>query len=179
MKSSITILVMLMLFVSCKEESTTKIHKYYDLKTAITNQISVLDKRKPTFSKTVWSENVPETKNVKIEDWSKEFELFLQTDLNKPAYLNSYEINQSDSSIVYHLKKSENLPVKDIKILLKNNQLTAMEATIANQNYLYETDKHVKMTLADNVVNYYLIEGTQKLVFGDKKAFKIEAKLIK
>ncbi|MBB6001507.1 hypothetical protein [Arcicella rosea] len=179
MKSSITILVVLMLCVSCKEESTTTVHKYFDLKTAITHQISVLDKTKPTFSKTVWSENVPETKEVKIEDWSKEFELFLQTDLNKPAYLNSYEVSKSDSSIVYQLKKSENLPVKNIKILLKNNRLTALDATIANQNYLYETDKHVKMTLVDNVVNYYLIEGTQKLVFGDKKAFKVEAKVKK
>ncbi|MEA5405867.1 hypothetical protein VB776_23210 [Arcicella sp. DC2W] len=179
MKSSITILAIFTLFISCKEESTTKINKYFDLKTSITNQINVLNKEKPTFSKTVWSDNTPETKDVKIEDWSKELELFLQTDLNKPAYLNSYEINQSDSLIVYHLKKSENLPVNNIKILLKNNQLTAMEATIANQNYLYETDKHVKMTLVDNVVNYYLIEGTQKLVFGDKKAFKIEAKVKK
>ncbi len=179
MKSSITILVMLMLCVSCKEESTTTVHKYFDLNTAITNQISVLDRMKPTFSKTVWNDNVPEKKEVKIEDWSKEFELLLQTDLNKPAYLNSYEVSKSDSSIVYQLKKSENLPVKSIKILIKNNQMTAFDAKIANQNYLYETDKHVKMTLVGNVVNYYLIEGTQKLVFGDKKAFKIEAKIKK
>lgn len=176
MKSSIIILVALTLLIACKEEKTSSINKYFDLKTTISNQINILNTKKPSFNKTVWSNNIPESKLIKIEDWSKELELFLQTDLNKPAYLNSYDITQSDSTIVYTLKAKENLPAKSVKIYLQKGAFTALEATITNENYLYETDKHIKMTLANGVVDYYLIEGTQKLVFGDKKAFKIEAK---
>lgn len=179
MKSSIILITIVLLVSACAEESTTITKKYFDLSTVIQSQIKILNEKKPSFTKTVWDENTPETKTVIIQDWAKEFELFLQADLNKPAYLNSYEVIETDTLLNYRLKSTESLPVKSLTIHKVNGQLESIEATVQKKNYLYESDKQIRLHLAGGQVDSYFINGTQQLVFSDKKVFKIEAKVKK
>ena len=179
MKSSIILIAIVLLVTACAEESTNITKKYFDLSAVIQSQIKILNKKKPSFIKTVWNENTPETKTIIIQDWAKEFELFLQADLNKPAYLNSYDVVETDTLLNYHLKNTESLPVKSLTIHKVNGKFESIEATVQNKNYLYESNKQIRLHLAGGQVDSYFINGTQQLVFGDKKVFKIEAKVKK
>jgi hypothetical protein len=179
MKSSIILISIVLLVSACAEESTNITKKYFDLGSVIQSQIKVLNEKKPSFIKTVWNENTPETKMVIIQDWAKELELFLQADLNKPAYLNSYEVIETDTLLNYRLKNTESLPVKSLTIRKVEGKLESIEAVVQNKNYLYESNKQIRLHLADGQMVSYFINGTQQLVFGDKKVFKIEAKVKK
>ncbi len=179
MKSLIILTAFVVLVTGCTQESTNETKKYFDLNAFIQAKIEVLNKKKPAFEKTVWNENTPETKTVVIQDWGKELELFLQADLNKPAYLNSYEVTETDTLSKYQLKNTESLPVKLLMIHKVEGKPESIEATVQNKNYLYESNKQIRLHLTEGEIDNYFISGTQQLVFGDKKVFKVEAKVKK
>jgi hypothetical protein len=100
-------------------------------------------------------------------------ELFLQVDLNKPAFIQSYRVDSSSIGVKYTLKETEKLPVKYLHINRLGEDGISVEALINNDNYLYETERHLKLSIKNTELTDYQIDGFQKIVFGDKKIFKI------
>lgn len=175
----LTYLLILSAFLtSCgaeNQEGQTK--KYFDLKGLIEQQIQVLQKRKPVIQKTISMAEKSENQQVKSVDWAKELELFTQVDLNKPAYISSYTIDSSANGMKYVLKETEKLPVKYLTITKVGGKTTQIEALVSNENYLYQSEKHLKLSLINEQLSDYQIDGFQKVVFGDKKDFKINSKI--
>jgi hypothetical protein len=101
--------------------------------------------------------------------------LFIQADLNKPAFVNSYQVTQNDSLVTYTLKPTETQLVKQIKLILINGELQQVYALLSDENYLYKTRKEIKADFDQNQLKHYEIDGFQQLVFGEKKAYQIKA----
>lgn len=175
----LTYLLILSVFLtSCgaeNQEGQTK--KYFDLKGLIEQQIQVLQKRKPMIQKTISMAENSENQQIKSVDWAKELELFTQADLNKPAFISSYTIDSSANGMKYVLKETEKLPVKYLTITKVGGKTTQIEALVSNENYLYQSEKHLKLSLINEQLSDYQIDGFQKVVFGDKKDFKINGKI--
>ena len=175
----LTYLLILSVFLtSCgaeNQEGQTK--KYFDLKGLIEQQIQVLQKRKPIIQKTISMTEKSENQQIKSIDWAKELELFSQVDLNKPAYISSYSIDSSADGMKYVLKETEKLPVKYLTINKVGGNTTQIEALISSENYLYQSEKHLKLSLINEQLSDYQIDGFQKVIFGDKKEFKINGKI--
>ncbi|MCU0471016.1 MAG: hypothetical protein MUF58_20720 [Arcicella sp.] len=172
--------IIILLFTSCQNDpKESKIKKYFDLKTIIEQQIKQLDTQKPTVKKIITIGQTTENQTIKISDWTKELELFTQADLNKPAYLNSYLIDSTADEIKYTIKTEEHLPVKYLTILRPNGSGIRIEALINTSNYLYESEKRVTLILEKNHLIAYQIDGFQKVVFGDKKSFKINGTVVR
>jgi hypothetical protein len=169
------------LFISCQnQESQENIKKHYDLANFIHFQIKQLTDNQPLTTKTVLIDGKSENLESKKIDWSKELELFIQADLNKQAYENSYEEAKSDSSIVYQLKADEKLPVKSLKIYFDaTHSPKLIEAELLTKNYLYESHKSLKMSVLNNQLQNYKIKGSQELFIGSKKEFEINGILKK
>jgi hypothetical protein len=71
------------------------------------------------------------------------------------------------------MKKTEKLAVKFLNITSVGTDGINIEALVNNDNYLYQTERHLKLSLKNNQVTDYQISGYQKIIFGDKKNFKI------
>jgi ABC-type uncharacterized transport system auxiliary subunit len=174
MKKIISLLIFCALLSACNEEvKENQTKKYFDLKGLIERQIKTLNKQKPVVQKTILMSENSENQVVKTIDWAKELELFIQADLNKPAFIQSYQVDSSSTGVKYTLKETENLPVKYLNITKVGADEMNIEALVNNENYLYETERHLKLSLKNNQVTDYQISGFQKIVFGDKKNFKI------
>jgi ABC-type uncharacterized transport system auxiliary subunit len=174
MKKIISLLIFCALLSACNEEvKENQTNKYFDLKGLIERQIKTLNKQKPVVQKTILMSENSENQVVKTIDWAKELELFIQADLNKPAFIQSYQVDSSSTSVKYTLKETENLPVKYLNITKVGADRINIEALVNNENYLYETERHLTLSLKNNQVTHYQIGGFQKIVFGDKKNFKI------
>ncbi len=172
------VLILISLLMSCNSDTKTeKINRYYDLKGLIAKQTERLLTEKPLVIKTITMSDTSETQSTQAIDWTKEFEFFNQTDLNKPAYINSYQVDSSAMGVKYTLKENEKLSVKYLSISRVGEEGVAVEALVSNDNYLYETERHLKLSLNANQVTDYQIDGFQKIVFGDKKPFKINGKV--
>jgi hypothetical protein len=174
MKKTIYFLGCLALF-SCQEEGSTTTKSYYDLAGVIHQQIKELSKNKPIISKLVSLNNEKETLKTNAIDWEKELSLFLEADLNKKAYQQSYVVSKTDSSETYQLKATEDLPVKFLKLVFdEKKHLKNLEAHLKTKNYLYESEKNLNLSLVKNKLRHYEIKATQSLFIGQKKEFNIK-----
>jgi hypothetical protein len=170
-------------FIACQSPSEdTTIKNYFDVKGFMSQQISALNIRKPLVNKQMNVNGEQEQKSTTEIDWAKELDLFIQSDLNKPAFQSSYETTQPDAyTFVYKLKSSEKLPVKSLTIRIdeKYKQPAHIEAVISEHNTLYHSEKrltlHCKMRVEGVwLVDNYQIAGSQHLSLTDKKTFAVK-----
>ena len=111
MKKVFGLLIFCVLLNACNpeiKEGETK--RYFDLKGLIETQIKTLNTKKPFVQKTILMSEKSESHLVNTIDWAKELELFIQMDLNKPAFIQSYQVDSSSTSVNYKLKDNEKLP---------------------------------------------------------------------
>ncbi len=164
-----------LILIGCTESSTENTPKYYyDLAGFINQQISQLTKNQPIIQKNLLIGEKTEIMQTKDIDWKKELELFLQADLNKQSYQLSYTQDSTQSTVVYHLKKGEKLPVKTLKIEFDEEKSPKhIEALMQVENYLYKSEKTLLMDLDKQRLKNYQIEGWQELFIGKKKGFKV------
>jgi hypothetical protein len=168
-----------------REEDQNKDEKFYfDLKSFVENQIVYLNDKKPVVTKTVGLDGKQVSNQSKDIDWKKELELFVQADLNKPSYRQSYIIERKDSSIYeYRLKPNVDLPVRYLKIVTDTSlhQPIYVKASFQSANKIYKSEKTIEMssTRKDNrwELTSYAVNGYQQLIFMDRKAFDIKAKI--
>jgi hypothetical protein len=170
-----------LLLVGCAESETQNSTKtYFDLAGFLNKQITELNKNQPPTHKNFVIEEKKEVSNTNKIDWHKELELFLQADLNKQSYQLSYNKEETPQMAVYTLKEGENLPVKSLKIIFDEDKSAKnIEALIQTENYLYQSEKHLLMTLDKNHLTYYQIEGWQELFIGKKKSFKVDGIVVR
>lgn len=150
---------------------------FYDLKGFTEARITVLDSLRPQVHKMVSMGNEQSVVQSKDLDWEKELGLFVQADINKPAYKQSYSITRPDSStIIYTSKEGDRLPVRELKIVLDTSgNLSMAEAHIKSENKLYVSEKHIELRVVENKIQQYRITGFQQLIMMDKKPFSIDA----
>ncbi|MEO6685430.1 MAG: hypothetical protein ABIN24_05670 [Dyadobacter sp.] len=166
------------------QERQSKVLTYYDLKGFVDSQISVLNKEKPEVVKTMSVSGKNETRTSREMDWKKELELFIQADINKPAYSKSYSTTKPDSlTIVYTLTTEESLPVRYLKIEMDkiSGMPLMIQALLRSENKLYQSEKNIEMHGSVKGgqwhLNTYSIKGYQKLAMMDKKTFDVSAQV--
>ncbi|NIJ51339.1 hypothetical protein [Dyadobacter arcticus] len=174
------------MLLSCGSEQTNDKNEkyYYDLKGFVDNQIVYLDEKKPMVYKTTMLNGKKEIGKSTNIDWKKELELFIQADINKPAYRQSYDVVRKDSSeYEYTLRPNMNLPVRYLKIVTDKsiNQPLYVKALLKSENKIYDSEKSIELicTKANNLweLKSFSVHGYQKLIFMDKKLFQIESKI--
>jgi hypothetical protein len=173
MKNLAKAIILILLMSGCfsKESKNTRNQIYYfDLKAYFTNVAVKLTLKKPLVNKTVSKNELSENKNIKINNWKTELALFINADINKPAWKDSYTIDSTLSKIIYFAKEAD-LKTQKIEIDLRNGSpikfkiITKMDnilyhATEELEFYpdsLYTIKKHQKVLFLGN--NNYLIRG--------------------
>jgi hypothetical protein len=166
------------LLASCTPQKEQKVTAYFDIKALFTKQIAYLNKQKPVFEKKVEINAEKETKEMSQIEWAKELAPFIEMDINKAAYLGSYDIIETDSSLNYTLKKDEKKPIASV-LILKNKGETAVtfvEMTSQDKNMLYSWQKTVSANFKNGQIINYKIKGNQKLMFFSEENYRIEGK---
>jgi hypothetical protein len=180
MKKLVYVLSLMIGFSACQSESAEmKVKKYYDLKGLVERQIIALKSEKPKVQKDIVVNESSENQTVDSLDWSKELEFFTQADLNKPAFVSSYRVDSSSMGVKYFLKETEKLPVKFLEVNRMGEDGVEIRALVSNNNYLYDTERNLKLSLQKGQLIDYQINGFQKVIFGKKKMFKITGKILR
>ena len=152
-----------------KENTSNQIY-YFDLKTYFTKTATELNRKKPLVNKTVSKNELSENKKIKITDWKTELALFIDADINKKAWKESYSKDSSATKIIYIAKEAD-LKTQKIEIDLKNGLpvkfkiITKMDNLLYHSteelefypDSLYSINKHQKVTIISQ--NNYLIKG--------------------
>ena len=117
-----------------------------------------------SVKKTVILDGTAEVIDSAQVDLAKEWALFQEADLNKPAYALSYEDRSTSGMIHYVLKKGEDLPVRSFQIALDSaGRPSSVDFEISSENLIYITSKKLSMHLVSGRVVSYTISGSQAL----------------
>lgn len=173
---SIWVVIILFAFLSsCKPDNIQDGNKpmYFDIAGYFKADTARLRKLNHLTLKTVMHNGVEQTKKVHIDNWGLELSLFIQSDINKPAWCDSYSVQTGkDGSIVYMAKTPE-LRTREVAITRKkDNSIKWIRIYNASKNILYQTTE-VLSYIPDSIytiskrqhvrflgTNDYLIKGT-------------------
>lgn len=152
--------MLLLGIASCKRDSNaaadTKV--FFDIKGYFEADSAQLSKKNPLVVKTVTHNSSPETKKVHISDWGTELSLFIQSDINRPAWRDSYEISTTDN-ITRYKAKDPSLKTQTVLLKTENGKLKWIMIVNHTKNILYENTE--KLTyFADSL---YLIQKRQRV----------------
>jgi len=179
-------IIIILLLSGCDQPQEKAKEKkiYYDLKGFIETQIEFLSEQKPIVDKVMSVSGKNESRSTREVDWKKELELFIQADINKPAYSKSYAVSKPDSlTSVYTLKTEENISVKWVRIQLDKTtgNPVLIQARLRSENKLYQSEKNVELHCKSESNQWHLtsysIKGYQKLATMDRKDFDIQAEV--
>ncbi len=154
----LSILLLFSLF-ACTSSPEPATH-FYDWNKELTR----LSSSPLSVKKTVILDGTAEVIDSVQVDLAKEWALFREADLNKPAFALSYEDRSAPGLIHYVLKKGEDLPVRSFQIALDSaGKPATVDFEISSENLIYLTSKKLSMHLISGRVVSYTISGSQAL----------------
>ena len=152
-------IVLLFSLLACTSSPEPATH-FYDWN----KELNHLSSSPLSVKKTVILDGTAEVIDSVQVDLAKEWALFREADLNKPAYALSYEDRSAPGLIHYVLKKGEDLPVRSFQIALDSaGRPAAVDFEISSENLIYLTSKKLSMHLVSGRVVSYTISGSQAL----------------
>lgn len=152
-------IVLLFSLLACTSSPEPATH-FYDWN----KELNRLSSSPLSVKKTVILDGTAEVIDSVQVDLAKEWALFREADLNKPAYALSYEDRSAPGLIHYVLKKGEDLPVRSFQIALDSaGRPATVDFEISSENLIYLTSKKLSMHLVSGRIVSYTISGSQAL----------------
>jgi hypothetical protein len=168
-------IVIVLLLSGCFSKETEKSRQqiyYFDLKGYFSKTAQELNKRNPTINKTVAKDNIKETQNLTIKNWNQELALFIEADINKPAWKDSYRKDSTATKITYSAN-DEDLKTKRIEIFFEKGILAKIKINSTVDNLLYQSKEDLEY-IPDSA---YSIKKYQKVIFLGENNYLIKGKL--
>jgi hypothetical protein len=175
-KLSALVVVIALMAAGCKPEVKDDKGqlKYFDIKKYFNAEAIRLAKQYPHITKTVSYNGQQETKTVTIKHWQQEFNSFIESDINKAAWKDSYSTNTNGSCITYTATDTT-LHTRNLIINLKGNKVASVYVINFTKNMLYQT-REALAYIPDSI---YIIEKNQKVRLLGNNDYKITGKFKK
>jgi hypothetical protein len=143
--------------------------KWFDLKQFVNHANAILPKNDP-FEKTLLVKGSSETKKVTIADWTTELAVFGQSDINRPAWRDKYQVDTlhldvtTDTAVAHriqHVAKDKSLRTRFLSIAM-NRKMEPLAIEILNeQSYFFS---HSQQHLTWDLRAGYSITAQQKML---------------
>lgn len=170
------IILLLILITSCSKPDEKPLTKRFeDIKGFFGEEAKRLNRSGTLTDKKVKQNEYSETKNGLSVEWQNELALFIESDINKPAWRDSYQISGSSNSIIYRAIDS-NLRTRSIRLTKDaDGRLTYVFIHNVTKNRLYESSEEL-IYIPDSI---YIIDKSQKVLLLGKNRYLISGKLKK
>jgi hypothetical protein len=114
--------------------------KYFDVKGFFEKESVRLTKLNPLIVKSVYHNGATESKKVHIDNWGTELGLFSGSDINRPAWKDSYNVIAEGNILMYKTKDTL-LNTREILIKQVNGRVEYMLIYNHSKNLLYTNDE--------------------------------------
>lgn len=160
--------LLVLIVASCSQPEPTKKASYVDLKGYFELEAQRLNKANPAVFKTVAHNDAKEARSVKDIDWETELSLFIGSDLNKPAWRDSYKLINQAGKIVYRASDPD-LKTREISILKDSlGKITKVSIVNHTKNLLYSSDEQL-LYIPDSL--YQISKRQHVAVIGENRYF--------
>ncbi len=173
------------MFNSCVENQEDELANYYPLKPLLKNQVYLFNKLQPTVIKKVSLDDKLEQSESQLDSsqWADEFEVFFESDINRPSLVGSFDENIEGNRISYLRKDQNQDGVMAFEVLLIEGSNSPQEIKIlsSSKNSLYTSSRSLmlKFDIKDDnpVLSTYTISGDQTILSGTTTTYLLEAEL--
>lgn len=147
--------ILCLLFVvtifSCtqKEVKLSNEEYFFSLKNYFEKEALRLTRQHALVLKEVRRNDESEEKEIRIQDWEKEFGLFIESDINKLSWKDSYQetahrnLSGSLDTLIYQ-SKDPGLRTQEIRIIKENEKIKEIAIKNTVRNYLYNSVEELK-----------------------------------
>lgn len=171
--SFITGVVLSVCFISCRPDiKQTGNMKYFDIKAFFTKEITRLQKQNEPVFKTIIYNGSAESKKVKIKNWAQELDFFKSSDINKPAWRDSYTIEKLADDLIYKAKYPD-LKMREMIVKNENRHVKYVVIFNSTKNLLYQTTEKLSYFPG----SAYIIEKQQSVQFLGTNTYKVKGLL--
>jgi hypothetical protein len=138
-KIIIGLLTIISLFSCVKNKAKAPDEEFFfSLKNYFEKEAQRLTSEQPVILKEVKRNSLTEIKEIKIQDWEKEFGLFIESDINKLSWKDSYQ-ETSHQDTLFYKSKDPKLRTQEIFIIKKNDRIKEISINNVVNNYLYKS----------------------------------------
>ncbi len=134
--------------------------RYFDLKRYFNAEATRLNLKQTPILKTASYNGHEYTKPAKIKNWKRELALFIESDINKASWKDSYQVKSNADSIVYNAIDTA-LHIRQILVILRDTQVRSVRIKNFTKNLLYQTKEQLTY-FPDSL---YSIKKNQKILF--------------
>ena len=167
--------VLILTLISCTENhETVRAVNLFDSEKYFSEEASRLSSVKSVKKISTYN-STSETKEITITNWTKELEPFIQCNINKPSFRNSYRIdsitNASGKQITYSVSEPQ-LTIKKVEVNTLGEKIIRIRFVTGNSNNLYSTSR----TLVYIPDSGYAISGQQRISMGKQTNYSIQVR---
>lgn len=145
---------------------------YFDIRGFFTTEAARLSEKAPTVTKLVSHNGKTEEKKLKIANWEQELDLFIASDINKPSWRNSYDI-EKERNLTTYTATDTSLKVRRIRVQRAGNRISSIEITNKVNNEIYSSTE----TLVYYPDSLYSIDKQQNVTGLGENSYKIYGKI--
>ena len=156
---------------SCKPDikETGSALRYFDIKGYFTADTARLNKLNKPVLKTITYNGVTEQKKVFINNWGLEFAFFTGSDINRPAWKNSYQIITNNDFLIYIAKYPE-LKMREMIIKKEKGKVKWILIYNRTKNIIYQTTEKLSY-FPDSL---YIISKKQSVRLMGTNVYKVQ-----
>lgn len=186
------LIVAVFLLSSCLRNPEKQIgaHDYYDIQGLFDQQQKLLRSESPYLIKKVSYKDQYEEKKIKPDSlgWSKELNLFYDTNpnlaANKTSYIEKYAKRNGELLITYSPEDSVRAELKSLQITLNpsDSSIRALRAVLKTKNYLNKEETLLEATFDHNtphLLKEYFVRTGQKVVTKDSTNFTLIGEVLR
>lgn len=159
------LLAAVLLLVSCTSNETEQQQaKYFNVRNFFEGEAKRLSAEHFVLKKRTVLDTKQDSIFLNQVDWKKEFDLFTNADINKPAWKNSFRIDSinSDSTLsLLYTALDSSISVRKMQINKVGNKLTSLFIRKSSTNFIYKTVQELKYTSNTE----FSIEGSQNVLW--------------
>src|SRR5690554_1983523 len=173
LKFKMIFLGLMLSFSSCinTEAEAVQEEYFFSLKNYFESEAQRLTNQQSVIQKEVKRNATSEEKEIEIEDWKKEFGLFIESDINKISWRDSYQEIRHQDTLIYQSKDPE-LRTQEIVIIKENEQIKEISIKNIVKNYLYNSVENL-VYFPDSI---YQVNKTQDVIVLGANKYEISGR---
>ncbi|MEP1115901.1 MAG: hypothetical protein ABJL37_11765 [Ekhidna sp.] len=171
--------LLLIALVGCQKLKPTEINipEYPDLKAFYLSQAEKLSSS--SLRKQVRLDDKSEIQSFQFDtlQWEEELSFFKEMNPSQPEYVGVFDKEVKGNEVRFTLKEGEKGILKKLLLVKKGGQYSSISATIHEDKYVYIHHREVEVTLKDEVITSFDIQGYQNVILQDTVRFGINGKV--
>lgn len=183
MRALLYLLSIAMLLGSCSKDPAEVYYEdqryYFDLPSCIEHQVEVLRKVDKHVRKRLTKDGQTQIIERGNVNWEEEFELFMESDINRPAWRGAFKADTvmlDRAYVVTYRTENQEIPVKNVVVTIDRQNRQCLRLTIDRHtdNFLYSSLQKLFLTPGEG----YTIKGQLKVNFLFESEFAVESTFI-